>query len=78
MKSYCMGLLSPCERKSVEPMAALTAPRDTAAQHQRMLHFIGQGTWSDAAVLERVRAQALPKISAHGAISAWIIDGEPD
>ena len=74
LTSYCMGLLSPCERKSVEPMAALTAPRDTAAQHQRMLHFIGQGTWSDAAVLERVRAHALPKITAHGAISAWIID----
>ena len=74
LTSYCMGLLSPCERKSVEPMAALTAPRDTAAQHQRMLHFIGQGTWSDAAVMERVRAHAVPKITAQGAISAWIID----
>ncbi len=69
-----MGLLSPCERKSVEPMAALTAPRDTSAQHQRMLHFVGQSTWSDAAVMERIRAHTLPKITAHGAISAWIID----
>ena len=77
LKSYCTGLLSSCERKSVEPMAALTAPRDTGAQHQRMLHFIGQGTWSDAAVMERIRAHTLPKITAHGAISVWIIDGEP-
>ena len=43
LTSYCTGLLSRCERKSVEPMAAMTAPRETAAQHQRMLHFVGQG-----------------------------------
>jgi len=28
-----------CERKSVEPMAAVTAPDRTAAQHQSLLHF---------------------------------------
>jgi hypothetical protein len=27
----------------VEPMAALTAPERTAAQHQSLLHFVGQG-----------------------------------
>ncbi len=53
-------------------MAALTVPTRTAAQHQSMLHFVGQGDWSDAAVLERMRAHVLPRISAHGAISAWI------
>jgi SRSO17 transposase len=30
------------ERKSVEPMAAVTAPDRTAAQHQSLLHFVGQ------------------------------------
>ena len=74
LTSYCTGLLLPADRKSVEPMAALTAPDRTAAQHQSMLHFVGQGDWSDAAVLERIRAHALPRIQAHGAISAWIID----
>ena len=74
MTSYCTGLLLPADRKSVEPMAALTAPMRTAAQHQSMLHFVGQGDWSDAAVMERVRAHALPHIATHGAISAWIID----
>jgi SRSO17 transposase len=74
LTSYCTGLLMPAARKSVEPMAALTAPDRTAAQHQSMLHFVGQGDWSDAAVLERVRAHTLPRIQAHGAISAWIID----
>ncbi|MGH8518853.1 MAG: IS701 family transposase [Panacagrimonas sp.] len=74
LTSYCTGLLLPAERKSVEPMAALTAPRRTAAQHQSMLHFVGQGDWSDEAVMERIRAHALPAIEAHGAITSWIID----
>ena len=26
LSDYCQGLLLPCERKSVEPMAAVTAP----------------------------------------------------
>ena len=26
LRDYCVGLLMPCERKSVEPMAAVTAP----------------------------------------------------
>ena len=74
MISYCTGLLLPSERKSVEPIAALTAPARTAAQHQSLLHFVGQGDWSDAAVMERIRAHAIPNIEVHGAISAWIVD----
>jgi SRSO17 transposase len=26
LRDYCVGLMLPCERKSVEPMAAVTAP----------------------------------------------------
>lgn len=74
MTSYCTGLLMPADRKSVEPMAAMTAPDRTAAQHQSLLHFVGQGDWSDAAVLAKVREQVVPKMEMHGAISAWIID----
>ena len=33
LRDYCLGLMMPCERKSVEPMAAITAPERTAAQH---------------------------------------------
>ena len=43
LRDYCMGLMMPCERKSVEPMAAVTAPARTAAQHQSLLHFVGEG-----------------------------------
>jgi SRSO17 transposase len=74
MISYCTGLLLPSDRKSVEPMAALTAPTRTAAQHQSLLHFVGQGDWSDDAVMDRIRGHTIPRIEAHGAITAWIID----
>ena len=74
MTSYCTGLLMPSDRKSVEPMAAMTAPERTAAQHQSLLHFVGKGDWSDDAVLAKVREHVVPAIERHGAISAWIID----
>ena len=74
LRDYCVGLMMPCERKSVEPMAAVTAPERTAAQHQSLLHFVGAGGWSDEKVLAKVRAMVLPKIERHGPIEAWIID----
>ncbi len=51
LRDYCAGLLTGCERKSVEPLAALTAPSRVSAQHQSLLHFVGQAPWSDEAVL---------------------------
>jgi SRSO17 transposase len=64
----------PGDRKSVEPMAALTAPARLAAQHQSLLHFVGEGGWSDERVLAKVREMVLPEIERHGPITAWIID----
>src|SRR3982074_439063 len=77
LRDYCTGLMMPCERKSVEPMAAVTAPGRTAAQHQSLLHFVGQGGWSDEAVLAKVREMVLARIERHSPLRAWIIDG-PD
>jgi SRSO17 transposase len=74
LRDYCTGLMLPGERKSVEPMAAKTAPARTAAQHQSLLHFIGVGSWSDEKVLAKVREMVLPAIEKHGRIEAWIID----
>ena len=74
LRDYCLGLMMPCERKSVEPIAAITAPKRTAAQHQSLLHFIGEGGWSDEKVLAKVRELVLPKLERHGPIEAWIID----
>lgn len=46
LRDYCTDLMLPFERKSVEPMAAVTAPERTAVQHQSLLHFIGNARWS--------------------------------
>jgi SRSO17 transposase len=74
LRDYCTGLMLPGERKSVEPIAAKTAPARTAAQHQSLLHFVGIAPWSDEAVLAKVREQVLPAIERTGPIAAWIID----
>src|SRR5215469_12810719 len=74
MRDYCLGLLMPIERKSVEPMAAVTAPAQVAAKHQSLLHFVSNAPWSDAAMLARVGELVLPAIERSGRIEAWIID----
>jgi len=74
LRDYCMGLVMPGERKSVEPMAAVTAPARVAAQHQSLLHFVGAGGWSDERVLAKVCEMVLPDIQRRGPIEAWIID----
>src|SRR5438477_12675649 len=73
LPDYCTGLILPGERKSVEPMAAKTAPARTAAQHQSLLHFVGVATWSDEKVLAKVREMVLPAMERRGPIEAWII-----
>jgi SRSO17 transposase len=71
---YCTGLVLPGDRKSVEPMAAMTDPDQMEAQHQSLLHFIGISEWSDERVLAKVREMVVPAIERHGPIEAWIID----
>jgi len=74
LRDYCLGLLLPLKRKSVEPLAAVTAPARVAAKHQSLLHFVGQSGWSDEALMGRVRDWVLPQIERHGPIRAWIVD----
>src|SRR6202023_1676563 len=40
----------------------------------RLLHFVANASWSDAAVLGKVRELILPVIERHGPIEAWIVD----
>ena len=74
LRDYCTGLLAAEGRKSVEPMAAVTAPATVSAQHQKLLHFVASAPWSDERVLAKVRAMVVPALERHGPIEAWIID----
>jgi SRSO17 transposase len=67
-------LLAAEGRRSVEPMAAVTAPAGVSAQHQKLLHFVANAAWSDELVLAKVQEMVLPQIERHGPIEAWIID----
>ena len=71
---YCRGLLLPGDRKSVEPIAAVTAPARVSARHQSLLHFVANAPWSDERVLSRIQELTVPIIEGSGAIEAWIID----
>ena len=74
LRDYCTGLILPGERKSVEPMAARTAPARVSAQHQSLLHFVSSGGWSDEKVLAKISELVVPAITKHGPIEVWIID----
>src|SRR5215213_4784955 len=74
LRDYCRGLLLPGERKSVEPIAAVTAPARVSAKPQSLLHFVANAPWSDERVLSRIQELTLPLIEGSGAIEAWIID----
>ena len=73
-QSYCIGLLLPGSRKSVEPMAAQLEPARVRATHQSLHHLVANADWSDEAMLAAIRQRVLPSIEQHGAIRAWIID----
>jgi hypothetical protein len=74
LRGYGTGRLLPAERKSVEPMAAMTALARPWSQHQSMLDFVGKAPWSEERLLAKVRDLVLPTIEAHGPIHVWIVD----
>ena len=74
LRDYCSGLLATEGRRSVEPMAAVTAPARVSAQHQKLLHFVANAEWSDEQMLTKVRDLVTPCMTRQGPIEAWIID----
>lgn len=74
LKSYCLGLLLPGERKSIEPMAARLEPDGVQPMRQSLHHLVAKAPWSDEAVLERVQEQVLPGMKKNGPVVAWIVD----
>src|ERR1700724_1277276 len=68
MNDYCAGLLVTEGRRSVEPIAGVTAPDKTSVQHQKLLHFVAEAPWSDEPVLIKGREMVVPAIERHGLI----------
>jgi len=73
LKDYCRGLMLPIARKSVEPLAACSDPLHVAAKHQSLHHFVANSTWSDTAVMGRVRDWVMPTFGLDSGCY-WIID----
>src|SRR5580704_17099718 len=71
LRDYCAGLLVSEGRRSVEPIAAITAPAKVSVQHQKLLHFVADAPWSDEPVLAKVCEMVLPAIERHGPIEVW-------
>src|SRR4051794_12756710 len=74
LKMYCMGLLLPGERKSVEPMAARLAPDNVRRMHQWLHHVVADSPWSDEEILAEVRSYALTALRQEEKVEAWIVD----
>lgn len=73
-RDYCMGLLLPGDRKSIEPMAARTRPEAVSRQHQSLHHFVSKASWSDKAVVAVASRHAVAGLERHGGITTWIVD----
>ena len=74
LKNYCMGLLLPGERKSIEPMAASLDAANVQPLRQSLHHFVAKAPWSDEVLVEQVCNQVLPSMQKQGPVVAWIVD----
>ena len=72
MRDYCTGLMLPLKRKSVEPIAAHLGPQAVSAKHQSLLHFVGNSTWSDEAMLRSVHDYVMECVPEEGR-QGWVL-----
>ena len=73
---YALGLLSPLNRKSVEPIAGhFTSEVSQAdATYQRLLHFLTDAPWPDDAVRLVAAGYGLAQMLRNAQVQAWIFD----
>jgi SRSO17 transposase len=73
---YAMGLLGGAERKSAEPLAAMTCEDESACEpaHHRLLRFLRDSPWSDREVRRVAARHAIEAMTQEEPIRTWIID----
>lgn len=73
---YAFGILGESDRKSVEPIAALACgdPALTKNMHDKLLHFVGGSTWSDARLRLEAARYVCKALAQHEPITTWVID----
>lgn len=72
---YLVGLLSPLERKSVEPIAGLISPDAIDKTQGALLHFVSYSAWQDAPVRTAATQLALrAAVPRDGEVLGTIID----
>ena len=73
LRGYTTGLMSPLQRKSVEPMAAHVDPLNVRSRHQSLHHFVADANWSDERMLLGVCQWVVPLMDFSDG-GWWIID----
>ena len=73
-RNYCVGLLLPGDRKSMEPIAARIEPEAVSRQHQSIHHFVSKADWDDQSVINVAASNVIPAMQAKEDIAAWIVD----
>jgi len=73
LRGYTAGLMSPVQRKSVEPMAAHVDPLNVRSRHQSLHHFVADSAWSPGGPGSAVCQWVVPLMDLSDG-GWWIID----
>ena len=71
---YCLGLVLPGERKSMEPVAARVDPEHVQARYASIQRLITDSEWDYRVLLGAVRDYCLPLLLAKPRLEAWALD----
>lgn len=73
---YAMGLLGSAERKSAEPIAAMTCADEAMCEpiHHRLLRFLRDSPWSDGDVRRIAARHAIEAMTQEEPLRTWVID----
>ena len=72
--NYCLGLLLPGERKSMEPIAARLDPENVQACYSSIQRLVTDSAWDHQVLLGAIRDYCLPQFTSKSPLEAWVVD----